>query len=113
MKKTILLALVSLTVAGCAVSLKPGAKNIRITSNPNVVKDCKFIANIEGDSDLGGLAYQNTAGQSVANQLKNKALEVGADTVFADIQTSWGGTHTVGEAYLCAQTNQVSQTTQN
>lgn len=87
-----------LLLAGTAcVTVSEKGQQVRVTSNPEVVKGCTFLGNVKATSGWGtntGLAASNTE-----KTLQNKAAKLGANVVFV---VASGG-HASGEAYLCSR----------
>ena len=69
------------------------ARQVRFTSNPDVVKDCKFVSNVTGQISKGNFVVF-----SAVETASILARKLGADTLFS-VQS---GSHITGEAYLCA-----------
>ena len=95
--------LLMVLVTGCA-SLTPAGENVRITSNPDVVRGCKYIGRVEGNDHLnGGSMGQGAAEKNATIRLQNSAAEMGANTVFlARSSTGFSGSNQLGEAYSCS-----------
>jgi Domain of unknown function (DUF4156) len=87
-----------LALSGCIVtSLSVTGQRVRITSNPETVRGCKFVGNVSG-SDVW-----NGRDENVLNEIRNKAGELGADVVFLTQSSNqvFVGAHAIGEAYRC------------
>jgi hypothetical protein len=86
-----------LAFAGC-VSITPQAEHVRVTNNPNVVKDCAFVGNVKSLSGWGsGLGPENNE-----RALKNDTAALGGNVLYVVSQTSGGGfARSAGEAYRC------------
>src|SRR5262245_3328100 len=80
-------------LAAC-VSITPGGEKVRTTTNPDVVRGCKYLGPVKthGSGWRGGLAAENTE-----KTIRNKTAEMGGNVVF--IITS--GQQSTGDAYLC------------
>lgn len=89
-----LLAVVVLT--GC-VSASPSAEKVRTTSNPEVVRGCKFVGNVRATSGWGGAAGTGIAGHNTDVALREKTAKLGGNVVYV----VEAGIHASGEAYLC------------
>lgn len=84
-----------LLLTGACVTVSQEGQEVRVTSNPDVVKGCQFLGNVKATSGFGGdtaLAASNTE-----KTLQNKAAKLGANVVFV---VASGG-HATGEAYRC------------
>lgn len=81
---------------GC-VSLSPAGAQVRITSNPEVVRGCKFLGNIKSTSGWGGAAGTGLAGSNTEKALQNQTANLGGNVAF--VVSS--GIHASGEAYNC------------
>lgn len=88
--------LLVVTVASC-VSTTPAGERVRVTSNPDVVRGCKFLGNVKATSGWGGSAGTGLAGSNTEKTLQNKTAQLGGNVVF--IVSS--GIHASGEAYRC------------
>lgn len=94
------------TSACVTTKLSPEAQAIRLTSNADVVKGCKFLGNVEGTDNMnGGMLGQNAAAENAMRRMKNKAAALHANTIFltANDGTKFSGSTQRGEAYACAQ----------
>jgi hypothetical protein len=88
------------------VSHSPGASAVRLTNNPEVVKNCTFIANVSGTSGWGGAAGQSIGARQVETKMKNQTAQMGGNTLYL-VSTKGGFTpRGVGEAYHCPMTRQ-------
>jgi hypothetical protein len=76
------------------VSTTPEGEKVRLTSNPEIVRGCRFILNVQSDElDV----------QSAENVLRNKAAEHGGNVVLMVGSTVMGDyhSHSSGEVYSC------------
>ncbi len=92
-----------LTVVGCA-SLSPEGRGVRVTTNPDVVRGCEFVANIKGKSGWGGPAGGNIGEDQVQTKMQNETAKIGADVLFLTSNKAGGyggSSRGVGEAYNC------------
>ena len=103
MKKTLFVAGVMILSACVTTDLTPGGQKVRITSNPDVVRPCKFIGEVTGaDRMNGGTMGQGAAEENANRRLRNNAAAIGADTVFVGLSTTnTSGSVQRGEAYKC------------
>ena len=106
--RTILTALcvfALLFTTGCA-GLSPEGARVRLTNNPDVVKDCTFVANVKGKSGWGGPAGGQIGEDQVEIKMKNQTAKIGGNTLYL-ISSKAGGyggsSRGVGEAYRCPQ----------
>lgn len=96
----ILSALLSLLTLAC-VSASPEAQRVRVTSNPDVVRQCEFLGNVRAMSGWGsgGMGRNN-----VEETLKERTHALGGNVVFIGSEAS--GREAIGsgtgEAYKCA-----------
>jgi len=109
--RTILAALSIFTllfIIGCA-GLSPEGARVRLTNNPDVVKDCTFVANVKGKSGWGGPAGGQIGEDQVEIKMKNQTATIGANTLYL-ISSKAGGyggsSRGVGEAYRCPEPRQ-------
>lgn len=88
--------LLLLPALGC-ISASPAANAVRMTSNPDVVRNCKFVGNVRATSGWGGHAGTGIAGHNTDVALREKTAKLGGNTVFVVAS----GIHAAGEAYSC------------
>lgn len=91
-------------VTSCVTTdLTPAGAKVRVTSNPEVVRPCKFIGEVTGaDRMNGGTMGQGVAEENANRRIRNNAAAMGADTVFiGTATTNTSGSVQRGEAYLC------------
>jgi hypothetical protein len=95
--------LTALPLAAC-VSLTPAGEKVRITANPDVVRNCTLIGEVKGADHMnGGLMGQGIAENHAVIELKNRAAAMGADTVMMVTgSTGFSGSVQRGEAYRCS-----------
>ncbi len=100
---SLLTILLSLTACSTA-SLSPGGSKVRLTSNPEVVRNCSYIGQVQGTDHLnGGLLGQGVAEESAMRKIRNQAAEMGANTVhLVTKSTGFSGSAVRGEAYRCS-----------
>lgn len=96
----LLLALISLA---CATAQGNAAK-VRLTSNPDAVRECNFLGNVQGSDHLwGGTAGQGIAENNATVYMKNKTNAMGGDTILlARSTTNTSGSTQLGEASDCS-----------
>jgi uncharacterized protein YceK len=99
----VLLSVVTVVcLAGCATPLTKQGAQVRMTNQYQEVAQCKFLGQIESSSHWGGSAATGVAFDSAMNQLKNKASQMGGDTIKTQmISNTMGGTRMVGDVYSC------------
>jgi uncharacterized protein YbjQ (UPF0145 family) len=108
------LAMALVLTAGCVTTdLTPEAERVRITSNPEVVRPCKFVGEVTGaDRMNGGTMGQGAAEENANRRLRNNAAAMGADTVFVGTSTTnTSGSVQRGEAYQCGTASSTTTTT--
>ena len=88
--------LVAITASGC-VSLSASGQQVRITSNPEVVRECEFKGNVKATSGWGGSAGTGLGTSNTEKTMQNQAAELGGNVLF--VVSS--GVHASGEAYAC------------
>jgi len=97
-----LIFIVVITLSGCATSLSTKGASIRITSQPEDVKGCEYLGQLTSSSSWGGFAATGLGFESAMNELKNKAAQMGANTLLTQlISNTMGGTRMIGDAYKC------------
>ena len=102
--RRLLVIAVAVAATSCvSTDVTPAGEKVRITSNPEVVKPCKFIGEVKGaDRMNGGLLGQGLAEENANRRLRNNAAAMGADTVFIGTSTTnFSGSVQRGEAYVC------------
>lgn len=99
------MALVLLSLAACVTTrLTLDAQRVRLTDNPEVVKGCRFIANVEGSDRMnGGMLGQGAAEENAMRRMKNQAAELKANTIYLTKSdgVKFSGSKQRGEAYDC------------
>lgn len=106
MKKmpAVLSVMIAILCAGCVVvRLTPEAEKVRVTSNPDAVHGCSLVGNVAGSDIMNGGQFGQMAAEENANRtLRNRAAEMGANTVLMITSTTnTGGSRQRGEAYAC------------
>lgn len=87
----------SAIVSSC-VSVSQQGQQVRVTSNPDVVKGCEFVGNVTATSGWGGAAGTGLAGSNSEKTLRNETAQLRGNVLFAIAS----GIHASGEAYRCA-----------
>jgi hypothetical protein len=95
MIKSIVLLMSYIFLVACA-STSTQAEKVIFTSNPERIKECEYIGQIESSSILVSLTANGVAYSHAKTELKNEARKRGANVVLMS-RTS----NTVGEAYEC------------
>jgi hypothetical protein len=98
MRYHIMIVAISL-LTGCARLSYEGAE-VRITSNPDIVKGCTFLGNVKSTSGWGGSAGTGLALSNNEKTLQNDTAYLGGNVVFI----VGSGIHSTGEAYRCETT---------
>ena len=96
--------LFSISLLACVmVQLTPSGGRVRVTRNPEVVKNCKYLNYVQGaDHFNGGLAGQGAAEENAMRRIRNNTAMIGANTVYiTSITTGTSGSSIRGEAYFC------------
>jgi hypothetical protein len=98
-----LISLVGLALLGGCASMTPAGEQVRVTTNPEIVKGCEYLGEVKGADHMWGGAFgQGAAEKNAHKRLKNNAAEMGADTVLlATDHTGFSGSVKRGEAYRC------------
>lgn len=80
MNRAVAVPTVSVALTGCVTTqLTPKAQMVRVTSNPEAVRGCTLIGNIDASDRLqGGMMGQMAAEENANRRLQNKAAEAGA-----------------------------------
>ncbi len=102
--KKLLATILSMGLSACAVTeLKPNADAVRVTTNPEIVKGCKYIAEIAAsDRFYGGVLGQDLAEENMYRKIKNSAVKLDANVVYLNrAHTGLDGASGRGEAYYC------------
>jgi hypothetical protein len=96
---TILWLLFLIVLSSCATA-SPEAQNVRVTSNPDVVKGCAFLGNVKAMSGWGGAAGSGLAARNIEETLKERTHKLGGNVVYI---VGNQGSRGSGEAYRCSQ----------
>lgn len=94
-----------LLMSGCVTTqLTSSGDAVRVTSNPEVVRGCTYIGNATASDRMnGGVAGKDAARENTDRRLRNKAAEMGGDTVhLMSDDYGWSGAAARGEVYRCA-----------
>lgn len=83
--KTILAIILVTTLAACSsVAIQPEANNVRLTHN-EPGKECTYLGDItgnQGDFFTGSFTSNADLETGARNDLKNKAMKIGGDTIY-------------------------------
>lgn len=90
-------------LASC-VSLTPAGEQVRITSNPDVVRGCAFLGEMKATTQLGR-AFGGEGTEDSERKLRNEVAAKGGNVVMIRRQDAniWGSARSVGEAYKCPE----------
>lgn len=95
---------VALNLLACAATaLKPGAERIIVTRN-RAPKGCKFLGAVvgeQGGSFTGGMTSNKNLAQGALNDMRNKAMELGAN--YVQLETDRAGVTGSGGYYSSHQ----------
>jgi len=81
--KTALLAMMLLLpLAGCTATLTATGGQVRVTNNPEVVRGKEYIGTVHQGAMAGGMAGVVNSSERAYTKLRNKAAEMGGDTVY-------------------------------
>jgi len=102
--KLILTLIFSISLLAC-VMLTTNGKSVRVTRNPEAVKNCKFLNYVQGaDDHFGGLVGKFAAEKLAMRKIRNNTGTMGANTVYiTNITTDTNGSFIRGEAYFCEE----------
>jgi hypothetical protein len=94
----------ALLFASC-VSVTPAGEKVRVTSNPEAVRNCALLGEVKGAEHLwGGWAGQGIAENNAYKELKNRTAAMGGDTaLMVSSSTGFSGSVQRAEAYRCQQ----------
>lgn len=92
----------TIALSSCATALSNKGAIVRVTSQSEQVKTCKYLGQVSSSSSWGGFAATGIGFESAMNELKNKAADMGANILLTQvISNTMGGTRMVGDAYYC------------
>jgi hypothetical protein len=94
--RMVAIALVFLLATGCVVQPKQGSEMIRVVSSAD---DCEFLGTVTGSGSTGW-TYAHDA-EGAINDARNKALELGANAILLDTDTTMFGVTAVVQALKC------------
>ena len=109
---TLVAACLGIAAIDCATSVNAYGAKVRLTTNPLVVQDCKFLGEVKGSDPYGsGPALRGVGEENSEVSLRDNAGAMGANVVLLSRTRSnyWGST-SVGEAYFCPATPAVEAT---
>jgi hypothetical protein len=90
------LLLFFLALLPSCVALTSEGEKVRVTTNPDVVRGCRFIQTVSATSGWGGSA-SGTGTANTEATLRNRTAKLGGNTLFL----AQAGVHSSGEAYDC------------
>jgi hypothetical protein len=94
--------LLPIVISSCGTTAaSQKAQAVRVTSNPEAVRGCKYLGNVEGWSDTA-FRSSGAAANNATVEMREKGAKLGANVILS-VST---GEHAIGEAYLCANPNQ-------
>lgn len=97
-------AVAALLLSACVTTqLKPGADQVRVTTNAETVRGCESLGNIKASDRMnGGVFGQDAAEENTDRRLRNQAVALGGNVVFLDrASTGIDGSSARGEVYRC------------
>jgi hypothetical protein len=89
------IVILALWSAFSCISTTEAGEKVRLTNNTEVVRDCKFIKNVEAKSGWSG---SGIGSHNVEMAVRTKAADAGGNVVLITYATN---SHLSGEAYLC------------
>lgn len=101
MRRSIGLMAGALALASCAAPTAEGQR-VRIVNSASVVEKCEMLQAMEEYSGWGGIM----AGQGYRNNIasmRNKAAQIGGDTLLVVDKSGGFGSSVIAEAYRCKQ----------
>lgn len=100
---SILIMILSLTACS-TVNLSAEGSQVRLTSNSDVIRNCRYLGQVQGTDHMnGGLAGQGAAEENAMRKVRNRAAAMGADTIHLITHTTgFSGAAVRGEAYKCS-----------
>jgi hypothetical protein len=100
LRRSVSLVTVLVLAVGC-VSVSDQMDKVRVTSNPDVVRGCRFLGNISFSG------FWRVSPKDSENLFRKKVVELGGNVGFvtnvAAGKTAISGAAYSGEAYLCSQ----------
>jgi hypothetical protein len=94
--KRLALVVASALVSGC-VTLTPEAQAVRVTTNADAVRGCKFIGNVRDE----GTSVMPDPVHRVEDMMKKKTAALGGNVLMIINMTSAETISGTGEAYRC------------
>ena len=90
-------------ITGCVTKqYTPEGEKVRVTSNPEVIRGCKYIGNVRGSDHMNGGIGQGAAAENAIREIQNKTATLGGNTLhLVSNALNWGGADIRGEAYYC------------
>ena len=95
MKKVIVLLMPFIVFAACA-SVSSQHEKVRVTSKPDIIKECEYIGPVGSSSMLVNIRAGGVAFNNAMHELKGEAKKKGANVVLISERSD-----TNGEAYKC------------
>ena len=99
LRHTLLASVIITAAVGCSTTLSPEGFRV-IEADERMVKECDFIASVEGGSGVGGMS-QETGMQNAKNQAIEAAADRGATHIVIDNVTGGYAPYVNGRAYRC------------
>jgi Domain of unknown function (DUF4156) len=99
---------VMLSSSACVTTqLTPAAQKVRVTTNVEVVRGCKFVGEVKASDRMnGGMFGQDAAEENTYRRLKNRAAQIGGNVVLLNrASTGYSGATARGEVYRCSEPN--------
>lgn len=104
MNQNKLLPIVFLFTLSCATSLSNTGKEVLIEVSQEKVSKCKNLGTVVGSNAMGASTAHDAEG--ALNEMRNKAAQLGANTVYmSKTDSNVFATTAIGIAYLCADQN--------
>jgi hypothetical protein len=104
MPRSVVAVAALLALAGCVTTeLSPRARLVRVTSSGAVVRDCKFIGDVQASDRMnGGWLGMDAAEENTERRMKNRAAAMGGNVILLNrTDKGYFGAGARGEVYDC------------
>lgn len=93
-----------LLLAGCVTTkVTPEGEGVRVTTNPEAIKGCRYVGDIQASDRMNGGAFgQDAAEENTFRRVKNATAAMGGNVAFLQhSDVSVYGASKRAEAYNC------------